>query len=464
MSKLTLRSIVNSLKTAIAWLLKGFFFLVHWVFKLALAVFLFAIFASVILFISWVICLGYNYLIDCLMTLVGPNRFSAAFSVTAIIGSFLGLLKVSTIRTLKNYIKDLAGVFKDLLLPPTNRHRKGGEEKKGSAIGSIIGIGLLWLLLGAILLAVIAVSIINQASVEYTTVHNDIHVNFENTAPLISNQSDNKNGKIPLFTTRVFFSEEAKLEGWLDSKKNEKCEKDHPDSECSQHASDFDSPAVKPNKHLYTSDFLPALKGLSDCGSTEQKVKLEIEGFSSSSGVLATLEFLDNNDKEKKWQIQKELEKVEEGNKKSCYERASGNGDQRLSNAFNLCIAELRARNVKDMLDEIIKSDEKIREEHIKLVRPEWDSYSDMCQQRGFPDTRKEGETECYDTDLGLMNRRVEIRFMELPECTTSSQSNRTPASEAEAQMPTDSQGKACGQSASPVPCSRLGSILESIP
>ena len=299
----------------------------------------------------------------------------------------------------------------------------------------------LFLLIATVLLAAMVSSAIRIPAGD-----NNIYLYVGNTASVPVNCPDNKNRKFPLFTIPVLFLDEAKLEDWLDSKNNGKCEKGCPDSDGSQKAPDFDSRAVKPDKN-FNEPIRTALKGLFACGSPEQKVELEIVGFSSSSGVLASLK--DNGNREKA------TKKLQKGQEKSCYERASGNGDQRLSNAFNLCIAELRARNVEEMLKEIIASDKTIPADQIKLVRPEWASYSEMCQQRGFSDTREEGDTRCYDPGLGLMNRRVEIRAMALSGCISCCPTNGIHSCEAEAEMSPDSRGKTCGQSASPAVCSR---------
>ncbi len=305
--------------------------------------------------------------------------------------------------------------------------------------------GSLILLLGAALLAATVSSATKLPAGDTNIEHNNYHLYIDKTASVPVSCPDNKSDKPSLFMLKVLFQDEAKLEDWLNSKKNGKCEKDCPDSEGSQNAPDFDSSAVKPDRQVYEPVFRSLLKGLSACGSPEQKARLEIVGFSSSSGVLASLKDIGNRDKATK--------KLQEGQEKFCYERASGNGDQKLSNAFNLCMAELRAWNVKKMLKEIIDSDKTIPADNIEIKLHKWASYSEMCQQRGFPDLRKEGE--CYDTDLGLMNRRAEIRAMALPGCMSCCPANGMPPAEGEEQMPPDSRGKTCGQCASPVVCSR---------
>ncbi len=273
--------------------------------------------------------------------------------------------------------------------------------------------------------------------------HNTYNLYVDNKASVPVNCPDNKSDKPSLFTLKVLFQDEAKLEDWLNSKENGKYEKDCLYSQGSQNASNTDSCAVKPDRQVYEPVFRSLLKGLSACGSSEQKVKLEIVGFSSSSGVLSALKTADDD-------VIKAVKEEE-----TCYERTNDNGNenQRLSNAFNLCIAELRARNVKDMLDEIITLDKTIPKDNIEIKPHKWASYSEMCQQRGFPDLRKEGE--CYDTDLGLMNRRAEIRAMALPGCMSCCPANGMPPAEGEAQMPPDSRGKTCDQCASPAVCSR---------
>ena len=494
--KLTLHPIVYSLTVAVAWisilvywvargiikaivwLLKGFLFLVHWVFRIAIAGFLIFVFPVALFLNVLQIFLNSPDLIK-----FTPNADTAdaitfiekimAIELVAVspIGiNALALFGALSTQIVTDYIKGLKNNFKESFLPPDIRIGEGFIEtvtilsKIAASMTELKG--SLILLLGAALL-VYMVSSDDKVVANDTAVNNNIYLTFENTIPPVVNHPDKKNDKDPFFTAWVLFPDEAKLDDWLNGKYAQGCHH----SQDSQNAPNSGSCAVQPDKHFYKPIFRTILKWLSDEGSPEDKTRLEIVGFGSSSGVLASLKDNGNRDK-----ATKKLQWVEKGQEKSCYERASSNGDQKLSNAFNLCMAESRARNVEDMLEDIIAS---IPAGHIELVRPEWDSYSEMCRQRGFSDTREEGATRCYDTDLGLMNRRVELRVTNLPKSINYSQSDRTPPSEGEAQMPTDSQrktwylglcslphsseaqmppdpqGETCGQCASPVVCSR---------
>ena len=439
--------VARGITKAIVWISRCTFFLVHWPLRIT---FIPLTFTFICLYIAFLIYPTFGDLIeriartDFIKKEVGDNKAEAVVAISSFATSALTLLIASLTQMVKDCFKNVWNGIKMSLSPPEIKIGEGLKQTKNILKGikkSMMGLGL-FLLIAAALLAVMVSSVTKLPAGD-----NNIYLYVGNTASVPVNCPDNKNSKFPLFTIPVLFLDEAKLEDWLDSKKNGKCEKDCTDSDGSQKAPDFDSRAVKPDKN-FNEPIRTALKGLFACGSPEQKVELEIVGFSSSSGVLASLKDIRNNA-----EAEKELKKVEEGQKESCYERASGNGDQRLSNAFNLCIAELRAENVAEMLKKIIASDKTIPADQIKLVRPEWGSYSEMCQQRGFSDLRKEGE--CYDPDLGLMNRRVEIRAMALSGCISCCPTNGIHSCEAEAEMPPDSRGKTCGQSASPVVCSR---------
>ena len=434
------RQVVKAIIKAIAWLLTQIFFLVHWAFRITSGVLLSAVFVAAFLCIALEIHDNYGILID----FIEAKEGKIITYVSSFIVSFLGVFNVLNTQMLKEYIKKLYNNFKKLFFPPEIKVgglTKTGEELK-QAIGSIIESGGLLLLLAAVLLATMASSA-GIATGDTYIERNNYHLYVDNKASVPVNCPDNKSDKPSLFTLKVLFQDEAKLEDWLDRKNNRKYEKDCLYSQGSQNASNIDSCAVKPDKHDYTPIFLALLKGLSACGSSGQKVRLEIVGFSSSSGVLSTLKTADDD-------IIKAIKE-----RKLCYERTNDNGNenQRLSNAFNLCIAELRAENVADMLKEIIASDKTISSDHIEVAPYKWKTYSEMCRQRGFSDTKKEGE--CYDPDLGLKNRRTDVWVTKIPECTNFSPANGIHACEAETQMPPDPQGETCGQSASPAVCSR---------
>lgn len=359
-------------------------------------------------------------------------------------------------KEIKEHIKCFIKSMLDILSPPMVKINKGIKKTCSQMFHMIkyfFGVvSVVFLVSGALLASIISSA--EKIVMEDTNfVHNDVQLNFRNTAPmpLIVNP-DNKDGK-PLFAVMATFSEEAKLEDWRAGKYEKK--KDCIDS---QDSPDSALCAVKPDKTFYGATFDSFLKGLSACGTADNTVMLQTVGFASSSGILSTLSKLEGEAKE-------EVEtKLKYGNKNSCYKRAAGSGsdDRRLSNAFNLCIAELRATNVKNMLIEMIAADKSIDNDAIEVIPHKWDSYSQMCQQRVFPDTKKEGEKQCYDSELGLMNRRVEVWVMELPECTNFFPNNRTPPGEAEGVSP-ESQGNTCDSRELPASC-KAGATVDSCP
>ena len=485
--KLTLHPIDYSLKVAVAWLLILVFFLIHWALRIILVNSLLIIFFVVfLLFASLIVSYFEVPAIKEFLSSTGiPSMvigLALIFSLplaTFLVHGILILSGVSdtSIVIVKDNIKSPVVSSINSLIPPKIRIKEGLKETSemlSSTTRNMIKSGGVLIYLFIAVLAGVAADSGNgtgskpdkKAEMENTgTVHNDIYLTFENTIPPVVNHPDKKNDKASVFTAWVLFPDEAKLYDWLDDKYAQDCHH----SQDSQSAPNSGSCAVQPDKHFYKPIFRSILKWLSDEGSPEDKTRVEIVGFGSSSGVLSALKTAGDD----------VIKAVKE--EKICYERTNNNGNenQRLSNTFNLCMAESRARNVEAMLHEIINDDEEIRADRIELVRREWKTYSEMCRQRGFSDTREEGDTRCYDTGLGLVNRRVELRVTNLPKSINYSQSDRTPPSEGKAQMPPDSQGKAwylglcslphsseaqmptdsrgetCGQSASPVVCSR---------
>jgi len=359
------------------------------------------------------------------------------------------------------------------LLPPRIKVIKGIQKTSCNIICILKDITISTLFLIALVFMVLAITISSagqaidkSVDTETNIMHNDIRLDFGYTVPLVAggpdcldcppDQEDREGDKGALFTTMVSFPCEAKARDWLagEYEPNKVLSKES-SKDCSGNGV---SHAVNPDKEFYPPLLKSFLKGLSDCGDAESKVMLRTVGFASSSGLSAGNSAL--------------MEKLE---KKSCYERAGGSdandesNGRRLSNAFNLCMAELRASNVKKMLDEIIRDNDAI--DHIEVKAHKWDAYSQMCRHRRFADTKKEADAgtgkkddaKCYDPELGLMNRRVEVWVMELPGCTTFFPNNRTPPGEAEEVSP-ESQGNTCGSRELPVPCKTTGAAAASCP
>ena len=467
--KLTLHLIVYSLTVAVAWLLIWVFFLVHWPLRIILVNSLLIVFAVVLFSIVCLVYLGLEGLKDLIINtadafLKPPMLLflDLTLDVTlalAIVNSILSQFGVPDYQALISYIKSFVGGFIKSLFPPKIKIREGLKETKDMIEDTTRDVSsssrsLLLSLLISALVAIVAHVVNGNGNGNEDTgiVPNNIYVNIEIGKSVPKNPSGNGGDK-PI-TTWMQFPSEARADDWVKGE----YEKDCLDSRASKNDDNQDSKngdpdpcAVKPDKDLDKSGFLPILKKLSAYGNPDNKVELKILGFSSSSGLLSL-----KGNKGLKDEVEK---KVKKGGKESCYERTNSNQTNvdenlRLSNAFNLCIAELRARNVAKMLEEIIVSDETIPD-HIKVIPHKWGSYSEMCRHRGFCDTKKEGGTRCYDTDLGSKNRRAEIRAMALSGCISCCPTNGIHACEAAAQIPPDSRGKTCGQSASPVVCSR---------
>lgn len=465
-STATILFILYTLVVAIIWLGILGFFLIHWAFRVTIVP------AIIVLipFLFWLFALlvhkGYVFISGEITgaTVVDSVAFVSSMPILKMILDScykqIQVLYKKVMRHRKKIYKNL----KNLLLPPGIEIIKG-IKKTGCNISGILenitaaAVSTLSLILLALLALAVGASSAVQAVDKVTDtkiVHNDVRLAFRSTAPrstvpLVTSVpdcpdcpptgKDGEDDKRALFTTMVSFPYEAKAQDWMEGRYDPNNESS---KELSKTCSDNQvSHAVEPDEKFYRPLLKSFLKGLSDCGDAEGKVMLQTVGFASSSGLSAGNNALMGKLKEK-----------------SCYERTGGNGDQRLSNAFNLCMAELRASNVKKMLDKIIRDDDAI--DHIEVKAHKWDSYSQMCRQRGFADTGKENDAKCYDSELGLMNRRVEVWVMELPGCTSFFPNNRTPPGEAE-EVPLESQGNTCDSRELPASC-KAGAAVDSCP
>ena len=470
--------IIYHFVVATAWLVVWIFFLAHWALRIVLVPLLVGVFIAVLLGVVYLVYSQYGILLGSIEG--GSSKTGVAVSSLIIIpfvilgiiissnnaekiaGEVIGEIAVKILvkitlkimRKILYFTKNLADGFWELCSLPKIKLVEAFKDTKktlkdiGNAMAAISGLWALLFIVGLLgALGASANKVMQSVSVNTTVVHNDIHLKFENTVPLIASGPDGKNDKSAFFATMVSFSDEANVKHWLKGE----YEKDCPDSQDSQKAPNFNSCAVKPDKYFYRSTLHSFLKGLSACGKPEGKVVLQTFGFSSASGVLSSLK----NGSIEKRDIKEKFEKEKkEGGGESCYERTKGDGHQKLSNAFNLCMGELRARNVADMLKEIIASDKMLPADHIEVKPHQWGSYSQMCRQRGFSDTREEGEIRCYDRDLGLMNRRVEIWVTELSGCLNFSPADGAHPAEEEAQIPLSFRGKTCSNANHP-PCEK---------
>lgn len=276
------------------------------------------------------------------------------------------------------------------------------------------------------------------------TGHSHIHFYFENNMPWFAES------KQALFTSMVVFPKEAKVDEYVcdgncyascspeckagpveGSARSCSCGDDACVGECRVNAA-----AVCPDKAFYKDMFVPFLRELARCGNADNKVVLQTVGFASSSEPENLTQKKRKALRCKLRQQKMVLNCVREDGKKSCCRLKGGCGaggaacklddtesDSLLPRAFNLHMAELRARNVKNMLDEMIGGEQ--LGDFIEVTTEPWCSYQEMCKQRGFTDTAGCGKEGRYDTELGLMNRRVEVRVVALPGCLNLSPENR---------------------------------------
>jgi len=497
--------VLYTLVVAIIWLGIFGFFLIHWAVRVAsvpmLMVLIPLILLSLVVFLTYWLYVGITTVqTDDLVIDMGAFLFFAPILTKIILDNFYKWVG-SLCEIIRKIIKNL----KKLLLPPGIKITEGIKKTKCDISCIMKDTKEATLKLSLIFVAIIFATIsgssakqaIEKAVPETKVVHNDVRLDFRNTVPLVV-----KDDKEALFTTMLSFPCEAKAQDWVngDYDSNEKSRKESnkkPSEESSEESNnacrdDRASYAVEPDE-FYRRLLKPFLKGLSDCGDAERKVVLRTVGFASSSGVLsvgkAPSESKDDDDFRKKLaarlqaieteaEAETETKTTEENAKeKSCFERAGGSdtddesNGRILSNAFNLCMAELRASNVKKMLDEIINAHDDDAIDHIEVKAHKWDTYSQMCLQRGFADTKKEddadtgkeGDAKCYDSELGMMNRRVEVWVMELPGCTNFFPNNRTPPKDTAEEASPESQGNTCDSREVPAQC-KAGTAVDSCP
>ena len=208
-----------------------------------------------------------------------------------------------------------------------------------------------------------------------------IHFTFQNFMPMLF--PDMKRG----FVSLVVFPEEAKIKEWYEDspKKYSKCESKKGKGGGSG------SPAVCPEREFHRMLLRPLISELGRCGSPEEKVKLEIVGFASDSGISGS------NGAWKK-RLDAAMPTIDCPGpcpSVSCY-----------SQKFNLVVANIRAANTKRMLDAFMQG-----QQRFEVEAKRWKNYCDMRRER---DRHADGE---YSPDNGLMNRRAEIRIVSLPSC-----------------------------------------------
>lgn len=203
-----------------------------------------------------------------------------------------------------------------------------------------------------------------------------------------------------LFTSYVVFSKEAKFEAW-----NE----DHYES-CN---GDDASAAVCPEHGFYKQAMTPFLTGLAQCATKGKKVKLRMVGFASSSGVhnLSPKNATKLNDRHAK-----HIRAIS----KSCQGEPEPDDSRSLrdSDKLNLIIANMRAARTGEMLRTLATE---LGLDAFDIKDKPWCSHDSMADEQKHDDGGRGG----YDSGKGLMNRRVEVRLVDLPGCLNVDPDNR---------------------------------------
>ncbi|MDD9954995.1 MAG: hypothetical protein OXP68_02125 [Anaerolineaceae bacterium] len=172
------------------------------------------------------------------------------------------------------------------------------------------------------------------------------------------------------------------------------------------------------DQRFYQAVYKPFLVDLARCGTSENKVEIELSGFASTSNV--------NSHTPQGAKIREECSDINERMKPP-------DGSEKrpdINEVFNLCVAEKRAKFVKDMLEDFVEEQSR---GSFKFQVKRWESLKQMQKQTNnkfFCDTpsrtsatsRQHDEKFCpdngqYDATRGMMNRRVDVAITKTPLC-----------------------------------------------
>ena len=228
-----------------------------------------------------------------------------------------------------------------------------------------------------------------QGTVHNNNIHNNNihHTTFDFRFALPWFNADRRS----LFTPYVVFPEEAKFEDWVDES-NKGCIGD-------------DAPAaICPESRFLKQAMGPFLTVLAEC-KRESVVELVTVGFASSSGINNQLGE-DNEQLLNDWH-RDHIDDVSE----HCQGDSMNSNKVDHSAKFNLLVANKRAANTRDMLHDMLRKLVPTTDAFDIKDKP-WCSHASMVAERAH-----HGRGEGSDPSIGLINRRAEVRLVELPRC-----------------------------------------------
>ena len=172
------------------------------------------------------------------------------------------------------------------------------------------------------------------------------------------------------------------------------------------------------DEQFYRAVYKPLLADLTRCGTSDNKVKIELSGFASTSNI--------NSGTPQKEKIRQECSDIEERLK----QQDDSDKHPDIKEVFNLCVAERRAESVKVMLESFLDNTE--QKHAFDFTVKKWDNLKQMQDQttKIFCDapshtsviSSQDNKDSCpengqYNSTRGLMNRRVDIAITDTPRC-----------------------------------------------
>lgn len=246
--------------------------------------------------------------------------------------------------------------------------RPSADASQLGAVSLALGSSLLCLLVLAFAVA------FNLANPHGATVR----VEVENLRP----------GGGPALRSTVFFLEEAKFADWAD--------------DCGLKTPSFDA---------YESGVLEFLRPFGRCASdAEERLLLQLRGFASSSG-LETLQDRSGLEGCGPWVSCLARERCDP------IDDSSGVARECIGNAFNVCVAEERARQTKRWMLGLKPISERFE---IEVAR--WSGYRKMAAEQ-----IQDRENDVYDDTTGVLNRRVELTVVDTGTCQVTAQRPKEP-------------------------------------